>query len=146
MHKIGLGIMKPRSAKNKGKGFQNKVRDLMLEYAEDALLPDDIISNPMGNPGEDIILSPAARRFYPWNVECKSKASIAACRFIEQAASHYRASHGERDDIEPVAIFKENKSKANSEHYLQGEPMAICRLRYLLELISLMHWMGRNRV
>ena len=51
--------MKTRSAKNKGKRLQNKVRDLLLETFSD-LEPDDIRSAIMGETGEGIKLSPAA--------------------------------------------------------------------------------------
>ena len=47
--------MKPRSAKNKGKRLQNKVRDLILEKFN-TLEPDDVRSITMGDSGEDILL------------------------------------------------------------------------------------------
>ena len=47
--------MKPRSAKNKGKRLQNKIRDLILEKF-DTLEPDDVRSITMGDSGEDILL------------------------------------------------------------------------------------------
>ena len=46
--------MKPRSAKNKGKRLQNKVRDLILEKFN-TLEPDDVRSITMGDSGEDIL-------------------------------------------------------------------------------------------
>ena len=46
--------MKPRSAKNKGKRLQNKVRDLILEKFNQ-LEPDDVRSVTMGYIGEDIL-------------------------------------------------------------------------------------------
>ena len=46
--------MKPRSAKNKGKRLQNKVRDLILEKFNQ-LEPDDVRSITMGDSGEDIL-------------------------------------------------------------------------------------------
>jgi len=52
--------MKPRSGKNKGRRLQNFVRD-MLQDTFPNLHKDDIKSQTMGMPGEDIILSPAAR-------------------------------------------------------------------------------------
>ena len=47
--------MKPRSAKNKGKRLQNKVRDLILEKFN-KLETDDVRSITMGDSGEDILL------------------------------------------------------------------------------------------
>ena len=67
--------MKPRSAKNKGKRLQNDVRDLILEKF-DTLEPDDVRSITMGDSGEDILLSPAARKLFPFSVECKIKKNL----------------------------------------------------------------------
>ena len=46
--------MKTRSAKNKGKRLQNKVRDLILEKFQ-TLEPDDVRSTTMGDSGEDVL-------------------------------------------------------------------------------------------
>ena len=75
--------MKPRSAKNKGKRLQNKVRDLILEKFN-SLESDDVRSITMGESGEDILLSPAARKLFPFSVECKHT---------------------------PIVIFKRNRTK-----------------------------------
>ena len=63
--------MKPRSAKNKGRRLQNFVRDL-LRKTFPKLEDDDIKSQTMGMPGEDIVLSPAAKRAIPYSFECKN--------------------------------------------------------------------------
>lgn len=91
-----------RMNKNKGKAGQNEVRDLLLDFADGVLEEDDIISNPMGNPGEDLMFSPAARKMFPWSVEIKRKKAIACLRFIEQAAA-------QKSGYEPVAIFREDR-------------------------------------
>ena len=62
--------MNTRSRKNKGKRLQNKIRDLLLETFQNELEPDDIKSTTMGESGEDIQLSPAARKFIPYAIEC----------------------------------------------------------------------------
>ena len=67
--------MKSRSAKNKGKRLQNKVRDLLLESFTD-LEPDDVKSAIMGESGEDIKLSRAARRLIPYSFECKNQEKL----------------------------------------------------------------------
>ena len=64
--------MKTRSAKNKGKRLQNQVRDQLLENFKQ-LEPDDIKSTTMGESGEDIQLSPAARKLIPYAIECKNQ-------------------------------------------------------------------------
>ena len=96
--------MKPRSAKNKGKRLQNKVRDLILEKFNSKLEPDDVRSITMGESGEDILLSPAARRVFPFSVECKSQEKLSIWSSLEQAAEN-------SGDYPPVLIFKRNRSK-----------------------------------
>ena len=97
--------MRPQSAKGKGRAAQQEVRDMLLA-ASPFLYPDDIKSTSMGAGGEDILLSPAARKMYPWAIEVKHKKSIAACRFMDQAREHV-GSHNYR----PVAFFRENRGK-----------------------------------
>ncbi len=53
--------MKPSSAKAKGRKFQQDIRDMMLDLAP-SLEKDDIRSTSMGAGGEDLQLSPAARK------------------------------------------------------------------------------------
>jgi hypothetical protein len=95
--------MKPRSAKNKGKRLQNKVRDVILEKF-DKLEPDDVRSITMGDAGEDILLSPAARRLFPFSVECKAQESLSIWSALEQAESN-AGKHI------PLLVFKRNRSK-----------------------------------
>jgi len=79
--------MKPSSAKAKGRGFQYKTRDIFLAGAEE-LEPDDIRSNPMGAHGEDLLMSPAARKIYPYSVECKNVEKLNIWGAIKQAKAH----------------------------------------------------------
>ena len=95
--------MKPRSAKNKGKRLQNDVRDLILEKL-DTLEPDDVRSITMGDSGEDILLSPAARKVFPFSVECKNQESLNIWSAIEQAENN-SGNHI------PLVIFKRNRTK-----------------------------------
>jgi len=95
--------MKPRSAKNKGKRLQNKVRDIILEKF-DKLEPDDVRSITMGDSGEDILLSPAARRLFPFSVECKNQEKLNIWSSLEQAEEN-SGNHS------PLVIFKRNRSK-----------------------------------
>ena len=95
--------MKTRSAKNKGKRLQNKVRDILLETF-DTLEPDDIRSAVMGDSGEDIQLSPAARKLKPYSIECKNQEKLNIWSALEQAEDNSK-------DSTPVLIFKRNRSK-----------------------------------
>ena len=95
--------MKTRSAKNKGKRLQNDVRDLILETFKE-LEPDDVRSAIMGETGEDIKLSPAARRQIPYSFECKNQEKINIWESLNQAEEN-------SGDYPPVLIFKRNRSK-----------------------------------
>ena len=95
--------MKPRSAKNKGKRLQNKIRDLILEKF-DILEPDDVRSITMGDSGEDILLSPAARKLFPFSVECKNQEKLNIWSSLEQAEIN-------SDKHIPLVVFKRNSSK-----------------------------------
>ena len=96
--------MKPRSAKNKGKRLQNKVRDLILEKFNKKLEEDDVRSITMGDSGEDILLSPAARKLFPFSVECKNQEKLNIWSSLEHAESN-SGKHT------PLLIFKRNRTK-----------------------------------
>ena len=95
--------MKTRSAKAKGRRLQNKIRDLLLEEFKE-LEPDDIRTAIMGETGEDIKLSPAARKKIPYSFECKNQEKLNIWSSLEQAEEN-------SGDYPPVLIFKRNRSK-----------------------------------
>ena len=95
--------MKTRSAKNKGKRLQNNVRDLILEKFQQ-LEEDDVRSITMGDSGEDILLSPAARKLFPFSVECKNQEKLNIWSSLEQTETN-AGKHT------PLLIFKRNRSK-----------------------------------
>ena len=95
--------MKPRSAKNKGKRLQNKIRDLILEKFN-TLVQDDVRAITMGDSGEDILLSPAARRLFPFSVDCKNQEKLNIWSALEQAEEN-SGNHT------PLVIFKRNRTK-----------------------------------
>lgn len=107
----------PHGNKAKGRNGQKEVQALILQHFPE-LEHDDCRSNPMGSDGEDILLSPAARKLMPWNIEVKRKKAVGAARFIEQAREH--GKH------EPVALFREDRS----------EWMAVITAEYLFKLIK----------
>ena len=96
--------MKTRSGKAKGRRLQNKVRDVLLEHFSEELEPDDIRTAIMGETGEDIKLSPAARRLIPYSFECKNQEKLNIWSSLEQAEEN-------SGDYPPVLIFKRNRSK-----------------------------------
>ena len=110
--------MKPRRAKNKGKRLQNKIRDLILEKF-DSLEKDDVRSITMGDSGEDILLSPAARRLFPFSVECKNQEKLNIWSALVQAEEN-SGNHA------PLVIFKRNRTKT----------YAVLEFDKLLELLN----------
>ena len=111
--------MKPRSAKNKGKRLQNKIRDLILEKFNNILELDDVRSITMGDSGEDILLSPAARRLFPFSVECKNQETLNIWSSLEQAENN-SGNHT------PLVVFKRNRTKT----------YAVLEFDKLLELLN----------
>ena len=111
--------MKTSSGKAKGRRLQNKIRDLLLEHFSDKLEPDDIRSQIMGMSGEDIVLSPAARKLIPYSFECKNQEKLSIWSSLEQAAEN-------SGDYPPVLIFKRNRSKT----------YAVLEFDKLLELLN----------
>ena len=95
--------MKPQSAKAKGRNLQKNVRDLILEKFNQ-LEEDDVRSTSMGASGEDLLLSPAARKLFPFSVECKNQESLNIWSAIEQAENN-SGNHI------PLVIFKRNRTK-----------------------------------
>lgn len=93
----GESLIKPSSAKAKGRRFQQAiVKDILEMYP--ALEPDDVKSTGMGQPGADVQLSPAAKRLFPYQVECKSKAKSPTHTIYHQALTH--------GDTEPLVLIK----------------------------------------
>ena len=93
--------MKPSSAKAKGRKLQQWVRDLIL-HRHPSLEPDDVRSTAMGAGGEDIQLSPAARRVVPMSIECKNLQSMAFYKWLDQAWMNCPKKS------EPVVVAKAN--------------------------------------
>lgn len=93
-----------RSCKAKGKRLQNEVRDFLLEHFTH-LEPDDVLSTTMGDPGTDIKLSPAARKAFPFSVECKNQQTLSIWQALAQAARNCK------EGTDPALIFKRNHSK-----------------------------------
>ena len=113
--------MKAQSAKAKGRKLQQAVRDGILERFP-ALEPDDVRSTGMGQSGEDVQLSPAARKVFPYSVECKNLAKIAVYNYYDQCMTNC-GNH------EPLVVIKQNRSK----------PLAVVDLEHFLDLVENKH-------
>ena len=101
--------MKPKSSKAKGRRLQNYVRDkLRLAFIDrwtkiPKLQEDDIKSQTMGMPGEDIILSPRARQYIPYSFECKNVEKLQFWATVEQAESNIK------EETTPAIVIKKNR-------------------------------------
>lgn len=98
--------MKTSSAKQKGRLLQQFVRDCVLYEAPPWIGSDDVRSTGMGQQGVDVQLSTAGRAYFPFAVECKSRAKQAVYADYKQACEHARDT-----DLEPLVILKQNNSK-----------------------------------
>ena len=96
--------MKTSSAKAKGRKLQDLVRDRLRSVFMEILETNDIESQVMGMSGEDIVLSPAAKKVIPYSFECKNQERLNLWSSLEQAESNC-------EDRQPVLIFKRNRSK-----------------------------------
>jgi|TARA_Y100000022_G_C13135391_1_gene322417 hypothetical protein len=104
-----------RAAKAKGRTGQNEIRDKLLETFPE-FEEDDIKSTTMGDTGEDIQLSPAARKRLPITIEVKRRKSgmKTAYDYIEQASKHGKG--------EPVVFFRADRKNwitmVSLDHYM----------------------------
>ena len=96
--------MKTSSAKAKGRKLQDLVRDQLRSVFMEILETNDIESQVMGMSGEDIVLSPAAKRVIRYSFECKNQERLNLWSSLEQAESNC-------EDRNPVLVFKRNRSK-----------------------------------
>lgn len=92
--------------------MQQWVRDLILNLFL-KLEPDDVRSTGMGQTGEDVQLSPAARALIPYQIECKNKATSQVHTYYAQAKEH--------GDHEPLVIVKMDRdiplAIVSAEHF-----------------------------
>ena len=94
--------MKHQSAKQKGRKFQQWVRDLLIESLD--IHPEDIESRSMGAAGEDIMMARAARESFPLSIECKNQQSVNIWGAYKQAEEN-------SGDYEPIVFLKRNNTK-----------------------------------
>lgn len=109
--------MKPQSAKAKGRLLQKKVAAGILETFP-SLTENDVRSTPMGSNGADVMLSEAAYKLFPYQIECKSKAQSQLHTYYEQAKTH--GKH------QPLVVVKKDRA----------ETLAVVEWTHFLKLIS----------
>jgi len=93
-----------KSSKAKGRRLQNYVRDLLRNLFKDKLDEDDIKSQIMGVNGEDIVLSPAARKLFPYSIECKNVERLPIWKALKQAEENTKKG------TSPLLIITRNRT------------------------------------
>ena len=94
--------MKTSSAKAKGRKLQQWFRDLLIEKLN--VHSEDIESRSMGAGGEDLIMARAARKKFPYSIECKNQEAVNVWKSYEQAKEN-------SGDYEPIVVLKRNNTK-----------------------------------
>lgn len=110
--------MKPSSCKAKGRTFQQFVCKQILKVFPQ-LEPDDVQSRSMGAGGEDIMLSPAARKALPCSFECKNVEKLNVWAAFDQTKANAKKYH-------PVLVMKKNRHS----------PLVVIDLDYFLDLVK----------
>lgn len=113
--------MKTRSAKAKGRRLQQLMKQVIHEHFP-TLEEDDVKSTTMGEAGADLFLSPAARRLFPWSIECKNQEKIAIWSALKQAEENTK------DGTAPLLVFSRNR---------EPEPYVALKLSDFLKNIGL---------
>ncbi len=96
--------MKTSSAKSKARWLQKWTRDLLLSLAP-WLHKDDIRSTAMGQSGEDLQFSPAAREVFHLSIECKNVEALNWWASYDQAKANCPVG------CEPIVVAKKNRRK-----------------------------------
>ncbi len=97
--------MRTSSAKAKGRRHQQFVCKRLIETGK-GLEPDDIRSASMGAPGEDVLFSPAARKQFPFSIECKNVEKLSIWSAVDQARSNCP------EGSTPMVVFTRNHETA----------------------------------
>jgi len=110
----------PASRKQKGKSFQNCLREDLINHL--GINPDDILSTAMGQGGCDLYLSLAARSRFPYGVEAKRCESLSLPQWWRQCTRNAAAER-----LTPLLVFRRNREDA----------LAVMRWTDLLRLLEL---------
>jgi len=108
-------MSKTATAKAKGRNGQQEVRDAILKTFPQ-LEPDDVRSTAMGQNGEDIQLSPTARKLLPVSIEVKRRKTFKTLYDFQDQAK-------QDGNYEPVVFLRGDRKPwlvvVNIEHYLE---------------------------
>ena len=94
--------MKVQSAKAKGRNLQKWTRERLIEELE--IHEEDVESRSMGSSGEDLIMARAARKKFPYSIECKNQERVNVWESYKQALANC-------GKYEPIVVIKKNHHK-----------------------------------
>ena len=92
------------SRKAKSRALQNKVVETLLQKYPH-LTSNDIKPSIMGESGIDVKLSEAARKSFPYGIECKNQESLNIWSALEQCEEN-----ADSEKLTPLLIFKRNRT------------------------------------
>ena len=98
-----MSFMIPKSAKAKGRKLQQFVRDALRSAFGRSLEDGDIESQLMGGSGEDIVMSPLAKKKIPFSFECKNVERLNLWGSLKQAEENC-------EDRTPVLVVTKNRT------------------------------------
>jgi hypothetical protein len=97
--------MKTSSAKAKGRHLQQLVCAELRTLCGETLEEDDITSRGMGQQGEDVILTPAARKLLgKLAIECKNQEALNVTSIFHEHAQKY-------PEARAVLVHKRNRTE-----------------------------------
>ena len=91
--------MKVQSAKAKGRNLQKWTRERLIEELE--IHEEDVESRSMGASGEDLIMARAARKKFPYSIECKNQERVNVWESYKHSLENY-------GDYEPIVVIKKS--------------------------------------
>lgn len=97
--------MKTSSCKAKGRRAAQETKEAMLRHCPE-LQDGDILVTSSGATGEDLMLSPKAREYFPVTIETKCQERLNLWDCIEQAEGH-----AANTPWQPILVFKRNRTK-----------------------------------
>lgn len=95
--------MKTSSAKSKGRRLCASFAEVVRKIT--GLEPDDVRVTPSGVTGPDLMLSPLAKKRFPFEVEAKNQESLNIWAAIKQAEEHAKVGGGI-----PMVVFARNRT------------------------------------
>ena len=96
--------MKQKSRTAKARYLQNIVKDYIIKLYP-SLTKKDIRTSLTGENSADIkLLTPTARKLFPYSVECKNQEKLNIWESYSQAVDNCK-------DYEPVVVIKRNNHK-----------------------------------